>query len=465
MSQNGVDEIFNNLVPDSLHLVQGYTGNLRISALLFLAAVLLIGCNSDGSGVSGHVIPEASTDWQRDILLTTLDIDLESMTGRADLVLAGSSSSTGASFEIGDLTILNVTSNGTQLNYNIELDRLDVGVPMSVETQTLTIEYRLNVHENFNGVLESGVTFTWPYFCGNIFPCRSAPGEGSHYQLLISGIPDGAIGIYPQSVTSDVPAYMLAWAVGEYDYRQLGETANGTEVGVYFLADQEHNALLGTQNLAEVFDWYEQTYGEYGFGNRVASVAVDWIVDNYGGMEHHPFWHIADGSLSDPVMHAHEAAHGWFGNGVRIACWEDFVLSEGLASYLAARALSEVVGEAFANQVWLSYENRLNQLQNSNENKIAWPQGCNDIDILSEGFFGAAPYMKGAFFFKHLENVLGKELLDGLLGEFYAENRGKAVTLQELLSRIKEASSYDPHDCAEAWLRMASLPQSGRCPY
>jgi aminopeptidase N len=37
------------------------------------------------------------------------------------------------------------------------------------------------------------------------------------------------------------------------------------------------------------------------------------------------------------VDQVHEAAHGWFGDGVRLRCWEDFVLSEGTASHLDAR--------------------------------------------------------------------------------------------------------------------------------
>ena len=49
---------------------------------------------------------------------------------------------------------------------------------------------------------------------------------------------------------------------------------------------------------------------------------------------------------------AHEAAHGWFGNGVRLRCWEDFVLSEGTASYLAARVLEEVAGPAVSEPIW-----------------------------------------------------------------------------------------------------------------
>jgi hypothetical protein len=445
--------------------VQACIRIIQLAGLVLLHAALLTGCKSDGNKASGADIPDASTDWSRDILLTSLAIDLEAMTGTADVVLSGSSSSTGASFEIGDLLIKNVSSDTGQLNFNTESGRLDVGVPISADTQTLTIEYSFNMQDGFSGLLQNGMTFTWPYYCGNLFPCRSEPAEGSAYELMISGIPDGMLGIYPQSVATDMPAYMLAWVIGEYVYSQLGETANGTEVGVYYFPGQEESALVGTQYLTGVFDWYEQTYGEYAFGNSVASVSVDWGESGFGGMEHHPYWHIAAGSLSDPVIHAHEAAHGWFGNGVRIACWEDFVLSEGLTTYLAARALSEVAGAGYGDQVWSSYENMLNLLQSSNNNKIAWPEGCNEIDILEDGLFGIAPYMKGAFFFKHLEYKLGQVLFDRMLSDFYIEYRGKAARLQTLLSWIREGSDYDPGDCALAWLRSEALPESGGCAY
>ncbi|MES9971253.1 MAG: M1 family aminopeptidase [Candidatus Thiodiazotropha sp.] len=448
-----------------LRLTQLYTNVIQAFLVLLFVAVVLCGCNSDGDGSKGVALPNASIDWSRDILQTSVRIDFETMTGSADVVLSGSLSSTGASFEVGDLLITNVTSNAAELDFISELGRLDVGVPASAEEQTLSIDYSFSIQAELNGILDSGVTFTWPYYCGNIFPCKSMPAEGSSYELMLSGISDEMLSIYPESIPTDAPAYMLAWAVGDYEYSLLGVTSYGTEVGVYYLPDQEESALAGTQYLTDVFDWYEQTYGEYGFGGKVASVSVDWFAGGYGGMEHHPFWHIEDDSLSDPVVHAHEAVHGWFGNGVRIACWEDFVLSEGVASYLTARAMSEVAGADFGSQVWSEYENRLDRLQSSDANKIAWPEGCNEIDILEGGLFGIAPYMKGAFFFRHLEHVLGVQSLDRILADFYAANRGEAATMQDLLDLIAESSEYDPSACAAAWLRNETLPDAGYCAY
>ncbi len=61
-------------------------------------------------------------------------------------------------------------------------------------------------------------------------------------------------------------------------------------------------------------------------------------------MEHHLLWHIGAASLGDRRTHIHEAVHGWFGAGVRLACWEDLVLSEGTATYYEARILEAVAG-------------------------------------------------------------------------------------------------------------------------
>ena len=127
--------------------------------------------------------------------------------------------------------------------------------------------------------------------------------------------------------------------------------------------------------------------------------------------------------------------------------------------------MSEVAGADFGTQVWSSYEDRLTHLQNSNENKVAWPEGCNEVDILEDGLFGTAPYMKGAFFFKHLEYVLGVESLDQMLAEFYAVNRGTAVTMQDFLDLIAGNSDYDPGACAEAWLGSETIPDGANCAY
>ncbi len=416
-------------------------------------AVYVIVAGADSCPSTGT---PATEDWSRDILHTALQVDVTAQTGTAMIRIAPADS-TGLSLEVGDLTILEVTdAGGAPLDYVVHEGQLDVGVPISDGPTDVFVSYRYQTHDAFDGALSSGATFTWPYYCGNLFPCHSDPADGTTFQVALTGVPEGEVAVYPDRIDLETASYVMAWARGDYAYRRLGRTQAGTEVGVYWLPGGEAAALQGTSYLVDHFDWYEQTYGPYAFGDHVASVSVDWGGGDYGGMEHHPFWHVSSGSMYDVETHAHEAAHGWYGDGVRMACWEDFVLSEGTVSYLTARAIGAVQGPQAEAAIWDEYRNLL-LLAQATEDMIAWPEGCNEIDML-EDLFGMTPYMKGAFFFKDLEEVLGRQVLDECLAGFYQARVGTAARFQELLDYILVETGYDPTPLAEAWLRSNAIP-------
>src|SRR5262249_26011690 len=157
-----------------------------------------------------------------------------------------------------------------------------------------------------------------------------------------------------------------------YSMLDLGVTAAGTHIVAYHLPGGETSAKQGTASLRDIFAWYERQYGPYPFGSRAGSVSVHWRVGAYGGMGHHPPWHISESAMGDPWVHAHEAAHGWFGDGVRIACWEDFVLSEGTVSYLEARSVAAVMGADEGQKVWDQYTQRLDAAMNAPGPKAPW---------------------------------------------------------------------------------------------
>lgn len=385
-------------------------------------------------GAGGAERPPAGVDKDRDILSTDLTLDVTTLEGKATITLAPSMSKA-ASFEIGDLVIASVTDADGPLNYQVNGAELDVGVPSGAGPTSLTVSYHFKPHTNFDGWMpDSGVTFLWPYFCGNLFPCKSAPADGLTFTMSVTGVPDGLSAVYPMSIPADAPSYMPAIAVGKYTKVDLGKTAAGTSLVAYPLPGQEADTAMGTAHLVAVFDFYEKTYGAYTFGKTAGSVSANWGPGDYGGMEHHPLWHVGMNDFKDEETHAHEAAHGWYGDGVRIACWEDFVLSEGTVSYMAAHAL-----ESLGVDVWPAYACELQYVCDpaNMANTIALPSTCNAIDLLNDPLWSSVPYMKGAYFFREVGKAIGADVLDQALAAFYQANVNKAAKMTALIDLIK----------------------------
>lgn len=402
-------------------------------------------------------VPELSEDWSRDILSTELSLDLAARKGTAVIRIAPSQSSS-ASLEVKGLTITDVRGVDGPVRYAVRDGRLDVETPVGEEPIDLQVEYGFSVHNDFDGYMSSGVTFLWPYFCSHLFPCKSAPDDGLRFKLAVSGAPEGKQVIFPAEIPANAPSYMPAIAVGSYEYEPLGTTEAGTKVGVWYLPGGKSAALTGTKHLAAAFDWFEKTYGPYTFGNDVASVSASWGPGAFGGMEHHPYWHVGSGAMNDIETHVHEAGHGWYGDGVRIRCWEDFVLSEGTTTYITARAFESVASATVAAGIWKSYRDTLESAVASGDTP-AWPQGCNEIDLLHHPLWSSIPYMKGAFFYKAVAAEVGVEALDKVLADFYAEHVGQAAHMQDMIDAIESDTGFDPMPLAEVWLRGMGIPE------
>jgi aminopeptidase N len=428
-------------------------------ALIAVAASFaLLGCSSDDAETAPPPVSEEQpTFGVVDVASMQLDVSLATLEATAVLSLSGPTDT--FSFEAAGLTITNVEGAASS---TVENGMLVVEDELGF--QSVTVSYAFTEQSDNDGWLAGGTTLLWPYHCGNLFPCVSTPDDGLTFELSVRDVPAGSTAIFPASVTVDTPSYVPAWAVGAYSEINLGATTAGTAISVWHLPGGDQSARDGTADLTAVMDYFEQRLGPYRFGNKAGSVEANWGTGAFGGMEHHPFWHVGSGSMDDASTHAHEAAHGWYGDGVRIACWEDFVLSEGTVSYLTARVTEDVVGSTAAMDVWDSYDRRLTAAMASSALKIAWPQGCGDIDILDDGLFSSIPYMKGAMFFRALEQRIGVDALMDVLATFYQERVGTAASMQDLLDQIATDTGYDPTACAEAWLRQEAVPDMPICP-
>jgi aminopeptidase N len=414
-------------------------------------------------------LPPPSQDAARDVRSTALTLDLGALRGTARIEVAGSPRP-GLSLEVGDLVIESVTAEGRALRYAVvptapdaglrSKQRLDVGVPPGAAPATIEVTYTFQAKTGFDGWSPTrGVTFLWPYLCSNLFPCRSNPDDGATFTMQVRGAPAGQVLVYPESIPAPAPAYMPAVAVGAYRYVRLGATDAGTEVGYYVLpAEEDGGVVEATSRMVDVVAWLERTLGPYAFGPKLASVDVHWGDGSYGGMEHHPYFHVSAEAFGDENVHAHEAAHGWYGDGVRLRCWEDFVLSEGTVDYLAIRAVEQVRGAAEGRRLWAQERELLDEAVRDGDT-VAWPQGCGQVDLLNDPLWSNIPYTKGAFFYRRVADQVGAEALDRILGLFYRQHRGQAAGMADMLALIRAETGFDPTPLANTYLRSLGNPE------
>jgi aminopeptidase N len=309
---------------------------------------------------------------------------------------------------------------------------------------------------------DQGTSFLWPNYCGNLFPCNPDTNDGVTFQMNVHGVDPTLTAVYPTSTYSDAPPYMPGIAVGDYTEMELGTTDAGTHLRAWYLPGQDAlgEAKFGTSHLVKAFDFYEKTYGPYAFGPEAGTVAVDWGDDSIGGMEHHPFFHVGKDDFWNEEAQVHEAGHGWFGDGVRLACWEDFVLSEGTTTYITARALESVDGP----NLWPPYvDNYLVGICENRGNTIVLPdETCNEIDFEQSPLWSLATYMKGACFYEDVADLVGPEQVDAVIGEFYQTNVNHSARMQDMIDLLKQRSapeySSQIDELANEWLRSYDCP-------
>jgi len=353
--------------------------------------------------------------------------------------------------ETGNLAIRSVNLNGDPTPFTSAAGLLRVTPP--VGTEVMTVNYDLAAD---SALFDDGAaSYTWPTDCAQIYPCLTEPAAGARYRLHLEGVPEGLTAVYPALLPENAPPYQLAWAIGDYRYLQLGVTEAGTRVGLWSLPGQRETGLQGTGGLVQAVDYLEQRLGPYAYGRDIAVVETDGPGFSGGTLESHPYLHVAPRHLVDPVISIHETIHGWFGNAVRLACWEDFVLSEGVTSYLTAVTVGAVFGPEREQELWQQYRSDLLAAL-FGDDIIVWPEGCGVVDVLD--LYVITTYYKGAFFLRAVEQQVGRAALLDALAVFYRENKGQAARFGQLLDAIESATGFAPYADAQRWLRQTGIP-------
>lgn len=428
-----------------------------------LPLLLLLACGR------GEIPLDAEAEPQ-DLRSAALSLDLGALSGQATVVAWPGSGAKAVQLDVSGLALAEVSVDGAPAAVVLEdgVAKIPVEDPDQPLEIVLAYTFEARAPATFDGWMpELGVSFVWPDSCGNLFPCDPSPVDGLTVSMELSGYEGSAV--FPSTTWSDGPSYMPAVAVNDYATLELGATTAGTTLRAWYIDDEGgyEDAAFGTAHLRDAFDFLERTYGPYAFGPESGAVEVDWGADSTGGMEHHPYFHVGKDDFWNEETQVHEAAHGWFGDGVRLACWEDFVLSEGTVTYMAARALEQVDGP----DLWPVYvQDYLEPVcTGAMENALVLPGGCVEDDFERSPLWSLATYMKGACFYEDVADLIGADVLDGAIAEFYQANLHRAATMRAMIDTIEAHADPSQTEAIEAlvtdWLGTYDCPvdYASRC--
>ncbi len=243
---------------------------------------------------------------------------------------------------------------------------------------------------------------------------------------------DVATGKFQYQMTQAIPPYLIAVAVGDLAFRELGPTT-----GVYAepsVVDKAAFEFADTQRMVQVA---AERFGPYRWGRYDILVLPPSFP--FGGMENPKLTFatptILAGDRSLVALVAHELAHSWSGNLVTNATWRDFWLNEGFTVYIERRIVEDVYGPGVA-----AMERVLGLVDLEGEIKSLPPRDQIlhvDLDNRDpdEGFT-RVPYDKGALFLERIESVVGRSKFDAFLKGYFERNAFQSITTADFLAQL-----------------------------
>ncbi|KAM4742159.1 aminopeptidase RNPEPL1 isoform 2-T2 [Anableps anableps] len=282
----------------------------------------------------------------------------------------------------------------------------------------------------------------------SFFPCFDTPAVKSTYTATIR-VPDGVTVLMSASQSSyskldrlfhfsmefPVPSYLVALVAGELQHVDVGPRSRvWAEPSLLSCAVKK----LG----GSVERWLgvaEDLFGPYLWGR----CDIVFLPPSFPivAMENPCLTFIIASILESSefllIDVIHEIAHGWFGNAVTNATWEEMWLSEGLATYAQRRITTEAYGEAFTcleTVVRLDALHRQLRLLGDN-NPVSKLQVKFEPGVNPSTLMNLFTYEKGFCFVSYLSELSGDvRRFDSFLKDYISEFKFQSVVAQDLIA-------------------------------
>lgn len=261
--------------------------------------------------------------------------------------------------------------------------------------------------------------------------------------------------------------YLLAWAVGEFDF-VAGTTKHGVQIRVFSppaRAAQGSFALdVGIRALDFFDDFFNVPYPLPKLDMICITEFAMGAMENWGLVTYRETALMIDEAKASPqskqrvaIVVAHELAHQWFGNLVTMSWWDGLWLNEGFAAFMEHFATDELFPDY---QIWDQFTTdafgaaqRLDALKSSHP-VIVPIKHAEEV----EQVFDAISYCKGSTVVNMVAAILGKEKFrEGLQNYMRKHAYGNTETI-DLWNEWTAVSGKDISQIMHTWTKVTGYP-------
>ena len=440
-----------------------------------------------------HTLSNAdSVEMQHLDLAIKVDMDKKQISGSATWTVNNAKKVKELKLDTYDLTIDAVSVDGKPVSFRLDSPIKFLGsalhIPITPSSKTIKISYKtgpdaralqwLDPQQTHDKKFPFLYTQSESIYARSWIPCADGPGIRFTYNANVN-VPKGlmalmsatnpetmnADGVYSFDMTTPIPAYLMALAVGDIVFQGIDE-----RTGVYAERGMIEKAAYEFVDIGRMVNTAEQLYGPYQWGRYDVLVLPPGFP--IGGMENPRLTFctptIIAGDRSLMSLIAHELAHSWSGNLVTNATWDDFWLNEGFTDYFERRIVEQMYGKSYADMLWeLGYQDLVDNVKELGpKSRDTWLKldlkGRDPDDGLTD-----IPYEKGSHFLKLIENTVGRDRFDHFLVKYFDEHAFKTITTEAFLSYLDTTLLKNDSDAKksldiQAWVYGPGIPAN--CP-
>ena len=250
---------------------------------------------------------------------------------------------------------------------------------------------------------------------------------------------------------SEQPVTGLPVVVARYFRQQFEDHA----VPVTFFVTEDYDRDLRpiAEEIGQMLGFYQEEYGDYP-GKHLNLVQVGNVKLPSLGCAGLILLEAAalETSTVPTVELAKRVAQQWWGYSVRIESAHDAWLQEGFATYAALRYIEAKHPARFSVELAKQAVQALKY-----ESKAPIARGL-ELGI------GSAQYnsivaSKGAWVLYMLGQLVGRDRLDGLLGEWFRQNTEQTTTTSKFMNRVQEETGEDYRWFFVQWVESVGIPE------